>query len=258
MASPPTDFLRKKFAPLKEKSLHAALVHCLHTQFPKIGGPRILDLCAEMLVQVIGQHLQPREHLSHGQVLWTAIAVEDRPRRHQRLRDCKLVPVVLDLSTSEDIDLRLERKGTSERLLARALRLCRQAYEQGGLLSNCDLAELLNTHDAQIAHVLAAHERKTKVLVPRRATLHDVGTGLTHKRIICRKRYAEGKEPDQVARETYHSLEAVDRYLGQYDRVRHCRLQGLTPEQTAHALGCSPRLVQEYLDIDRELEGPNA
>ena len=257
MASQPTDFLRKKYAPLKEKTLQVALAHCLKTQFPKIGGPRILDLCAEMLVEVIGQHLQPRENLGHGQVLWLAIAVEDPPRRHQRIRDCKLVPVVLDLSTPEDIDLRLDRKETSQRLLTRALRLCRQAHEQGGLLSNCDLAELLNTHDSNIAHVLAAHERATQELVPRRATLHDVGTGLTHKRIICRKRYAEGKEPDQVARETYHSLQAVDHYLGQYDRVRHCRLQGLTPEQTAHALDCSVRLVQEYLDIDRELERTN-
>lgn len=256
LASQATDFLNKKFSPLKEKNLQTALVHCLKTQFPKLGGPRILDLCAEMLVQVIAQHLQPRENLRHGQVLWMAIAIEDRPRRHQRIRDCKLVPVVLDLSTPEDIDLRLERQDTSKRLLVRALRLCRQAYEQGGLLSNCDLAEILNTHDSQISHVLAAHEREAQELVPRRATLHDVGTGLTHKRIICRKRYAEGKEPDQVARETYHSLEAVDRYLGHYDRVRHCRLQGLTPQQTAHALDCSLRLVHEYLDIDRELEEP--
>ena len=51
-----------------------------------------------------------------------------------------------------------------------------------------------------------------------------------------------------------HSLEAVDRYLGQYDRVRHCRLEGLTPEQTAHALGCGLPLVREYLAIDDLLE----
>ena len=138
----------------------------------------------------------------------------------------------------------------SQRLLHRALRLCQQAYEQGGLLSNCDLAEMLNVDDSRIAGVLAQHERSTNTIVPRRATLHDVGTGLTHKRIICWKRYADGKEPHVVARETYHSLEAVDRYLGQYDRVRHCRLQGLTPEQTAHALACSLRLVQQYLAID--------
>ena len=29
--------------------------------------------------------------------------------------------------------------------MSKALRLCHQAYQQGGLLSNCDLAELLNT-----------------------------------------------------------------------------------------------------------------
>src|SRR4029077_13271112 len=118
---------------------------------------------------------------------------------------------------------------------------------QGGLLSNCDLAELLFTNDQRIAHVLTEHERLTNTLVPRRATLHDVGSGLTHKRIICWKRYAEGKDPQIVARETYHSLEAVDRYLGQYDRVRHCRLQGLTPEETAHTLNCSVALVHQYL-----------
>ena len=77
---------------------------------------------------------------------------------------------------------------------------------------------------------------------------------MTHKRVICWKRYAEGKEPHVVARETYHTLEAVDRYLGQYDRVRHCRLEGLTPEKTALVLGCSLRLVKEYLAIDDLLE----
>ena len=31
----------------------------------------------------------------------------------------------------------------------------------------------------------------------------------------------------EVARETYHSLEAVDRYLAAYDGLRHCRLAGV-------------------------------
>ena len=78
--------------------------------------------------------------------------------------------------------------------------------------------------------------------------------GLTHKRIICHKHYAEGKDASKVAQETYHSLEAVDRHLGQYDRVRHCRLHGMDAERTAYALGCGVRLVDEYLAIDRELE----
>jgi len=49
-------------------------------------------------------------------------------------------------------------------------------------------------------------------------------------------------------------MEAVDRYLGQFDRVRHCRQQGMTPERTAFILRCGVALVNEYLAIDKELE----
>jgi hypothetical protein len=248
------DFLRKKYGPLLAKTLQTALAHRIATEFPRIGGPRIQRLCAEMILEVIEQHLVPREQIRQGQVLWLGISRDNPPRRHQRIADCHLIPVVLDLITPDDLHARLNRDPVPQRLTNKAIRLCEQAYQQGALLSNCDLAELLSTDDSRIAQLITKHERQTNRLVPRRATLHDVGTGLTHKRIICWKRYAEGKEPDQVARETYHSLEAVDRYLGTYDRVRHCRLQGLSPAETAHILACNLWLVEEYLAIDRELE----
>jgi hypothetical protein len=249
------DFLKKKFSPLRDKTIENALAHRIADEFPRIGGPRICRLCAEMILEVIHKHMRSYEHIKHGQALWMAVGVADPPRHKQRIVDAELVPVLLDLSTADDVQGRIDRRPPSQRLLRRAVRLCEQAHKQGGLLSNCDLAELLNVDDSRIAGVLAEHERQTGTLVPRRATLHDVGTGLTHKRIICWKRYAEGKEPHVVARETYHSLEAVDRYLGQYDRVRHCRLQGLTPEQTAHTLACSLGLVRQYLAIDDLLKG---
>jgi hypothetical protein len=248
------DYVRKHYGPLLQKTLQNALSHLIGEQFPRIGGPRIRQLCAEMILNVVEAHVRPSEHLRHGQALWLGIAVDDPPRRHQRTADTHLLPVVLDLSTPEDIHSRLDRKPSRERLRIKAVRLCEQAHRQGALLSNCDLAELLGRDDGEIAGTLTEHERKTGKLVPRRATLHDVGTGLTHKRIICWKRYAEGKPADIVARETYHSLEAVDRYLGQFDRVRHCRREGLSPEKTAFTLNCSVALVQEYLAIDAELE----
>jgi DNA-binding CsgD family transcriptional regulator len=254
----PVDYVHKKYAPLLDKTLKNAVAHCIGKEFPRIGGPRMRDLCAALVLEVVAAHLRPREHVTHGQMLWMAVSVNDPPRRGRRIAETDLVPVVLDVSTDQDVHDRLERLAPSQRQLNKALRLCRQAYEQGGLLSNCDLAELLGVGDSRISHLLAAHERETDQLVPRRATVHDVGTGLTHKRIICHKHYAEGKPPDQVARETYHSLEAVDRYLGQYDRVRHCRREGLSAEETAQMLNCGVSLVREYLRIDRELEGQDA
>jgi hypothetical protein len=248
------DYVRKKFGPLQSKTLANALAHRIGKEFPRIGGPRILKLCAEMILEVLARHVRPAEHVTHGQTLWMAVKVDDPPGYHQSLTDVELVPVVLDVSTAQDVEARIERLSAQERLRRKVVRLCEQAFAQGGLLSNCDLAELLCVSDSHVAGALVEHERKTGKLVPRRATVHDVGSGLTHKRIICYKRYAEGKDASKVAEETYHSLEAVDRYLGQYDRVRHCRLHGMDAAQTAHALGCSVRLVEEYLAIDRDLE----
>jgi hypothetical protein len=257
MGSKP-DYVRKKYSPLQGKTLKNAVASRVAKEFPRIGGPRIQQLCAEMILEVLSQHMQAREYVSHGSMLWMAVGVDDPPKHRQLIADCQLVPVVLEVSNHEDIQMRLDRKSPKERLKKKAVRLCQQAYEQGGLLSNCDLAELLNVNDSTISTVLVEYERQTNKVLPRRATLHDVGTGLTHKRIICHKRFIEGKEPHLVARETYHSLEAVDRYLGQYDRVRHCRLQGMTPEETAHVLNCTKSLVDEYLAIDKELERKDA
>lgn len=253
-----TDYVAKHYKPLKDKTLENAVAHRIGTEFPRIGGSRIRALCARMVLEVVEAHLRPRESVRHGQVLWLAYGIDDPPRRGKRTADSELVPVVLDLSTAEDIDARLARRPAPARLTAKAVRLCHQAFAQGGLLSNCDLAELLAVSDSHLAHLLAEHEDHTGRIVPRRATVHDVGTGLTHKAIICRKRYLEGKPPEQVARETHHSLEAVDRYLAAYDRVRHCRLAGLTPAETAYTLDCSLALVEQYLAIDAELESADA
>jgi hypothetical protein len=252
------DYVNKHYKPLKDKTLENAVAHRIQAQFPRIGGPRIRALCARMLLEVVEAHLRPREQVRHGQVLWLAYSVDDPPRRGKRTADSDLVPVVLDLSTAGDIDARLARRSPREWRRAKLVRLCHQAFEQGGLLSNCDLAELLAIHDSQVASLLSEHEDRTGRVVPRRATVHDVGTGLTHKRLICRKRYLEGKPPEQVARETYHSLEAVDRYLAAYDRVRHCRLEGMGVQAIAYTLDCSPALVEQYLAIDDELEAAHA
>ena len=252
--SRPVDYVQKHFRPLQQKTLQNALAHVIGRQFPRLGGPRIRQLCANMILEVVDAHVRPSEHVRHGQALWMGIAVDDPPRRYRSTADTRLVPVLLDLSTPEDVQGRLDRKSSRERLGVKAARLCRQAHAQGALLSNCDLAELLHSSDSTIASVLVAHEKSSGQLLPRRATLHDVGTCLTHKRIICLKRYAEGKPPEIVAKETYHSQEAVDHYLSQFDRVRYCCQQGMTPEKTAFTLNCGVALVKEYLAIDNELE----
>jgi hypothetical protein len=47
------------------------------------------------------------------------------------------------------------------------------------------------------------------------------------------------------------------RLLGGYDRVRHLHQQNFSPEQIAYSLGCSLKLVQQYLDIHQQLQKEN-
>jgi len=253
-----TDRLKAGLEPLLAKTLENALAHRIEKEFPRIGGPRICKLCAEMILEVVHNHVRPKDSIRHGQVLWTAVSIDDPPGWSQKIADMDLVTVVLDASTPEDIQSRIARVHPGQRRLCKAIRMCRQAYEQGGLLTNHDLSEILNINDSQVGQLLAEYERQNKTIVPRRGTIHDAGGSVSHKWIICRKRYVEGKSADQIARETYHSIEAVDRYLGQFDRVRHCYCQGLSTIETAHILNCSTSLVEVYRQIDKELEGENA
>ena len=248
------DFLRKKFGPLRDKTIKNALAHRIAKEFPRIGGPRICQLCRRHDPGSCSKHMRSRTCPARPDTL-------DGRQRQEPARATGNASSTPNSSPSCSTSRRPTTcnsgsiAGPLPTTVAQGPPALRTGPPAGGLLSNCDLAELLNVDDSRIAQVLAEHERQSQHCSCRgRATLHDVGTGLTHKRIICWKRYAEGKEPHVVARETYHSLEAVDRYLGQYDRVRHCRLEGLAPEQTAHALGCSLPLVKQYLAIDDLLE----
>jgi len=241
-----TDTIKAGFQPLLAKTLENALAHRIAKEFPRIGGPRICKLCAEMILEVVNNHMRSRDHVQHGQIVWTAVSKDNPPGMSKKMADTDMVTVVLDVSMAEDVKSRIERVSPNQRRLHKAIRMCRQTYEQGGLLSIYDLAEILSFHDSTISQLLAKYERDTNTLIPRRGTIHDAGNSISHKRIICYKRYAEGKNADQIARETYHSLEAVDRYLGQFDRIRHCSQQGLNTQEIAHVLNCSVSLVEVY------------
>ena len=108
------------------------------------------------------------------------MVINDPPSRSKRTADTDLVPVVLDLSTDEDIMSRIDRIPVMERLRMKAVRLCEQAHQQGALLSNADLAELMTGDASRISSILTAHERNSGKVVPRRATLHEMGSGITH------------------------------------------------------------------------------
>ena len=79
-----------------------------------------------------------------------------------------------------------------------------------------------------------------------------MGPTLTHKKIIIEKLFIEAKTVQQVSRETYHSLPAIQRYIGSFKKILICKKNNMSTEETAYAVNHTVRLVREYEKIIEE------
>ncbi|MGI6354872.1 MAG: DUF1670 domain-containing protein [Lentisphaeria bacterium] len=132
----------------------------------------------------------------------------------------------------------------------RLLRMCGEAREQGGLLSQEDLAEILMC-DVRTVRRDIADLRKIGIVVPTRGTVKDIGPGVTHKEIAIRL-WLEGKEPTEVAAHIHHSLKATETYLETFKRVVYLIQKGNTLHEIAMVVGISTTAVQTYRELHAE------
>ncbi len=142
------------------KTLENALVHKIEKEFPRIGRFHICKLCANMILEVVNGHIRSKQTFRHGQILWTAVSIDDRTGRSQIIADTDLVPVLLDASTAQDIQSHLDGIHPNKIRLRKAVRIYHQTYEQGGLLTNYDLSEILNILDTLVGHRARTFSRK--------------------------------------------------------------------------------------------------
>jgi hypothetical protein len=242
------------YAPSQAKTFPAVLAQWLAREFPHLGGPKVRELFVTELLRLVEQYYPPRDRLRPGQTLWWAVDKTDYPHDHHPMTETRLVPVVLTLITLDDIRALVQgatRTQVSEQIV---VRLHREADAQGGVLSEIDTALLLAYTPGHIGDLIGAYEKRTREVVPRRGTVHDLGPTLTHKTVIARKVLQERKSTAQVARETNHTPESVDRYLLDLMRCYIClKRSQQTPEQTAFATGMSLPLVKEYAALIDEL-----
>ena len=122
------------------------------------------------------------------------------------LDQCVMVAVRLTLFDREDrreLPSEACQRSTDMRR-RRLLRICDEAREQGGLLSQEDLGEILMC-DVRTVRRDVAELKRAGIVVPTRGTVKDIGPGVTHKAIAIRL-WLEGMEPTEVALRIHHSL----------------------------------------------------
>jgi len=180
--------------------------------------------------------------LRSGQLRYDCLAADQGAGKP--LKDCRQVSVVLTLIDPVD---RHQPGGAEGLRRHRLARLAEEAREQGGLLTQEDLSQILSCDVRTI-------RRDTKVLkdqgiiLPTRGQQKDIGPTVTHKGVAIRH-WLEGKEPQEAARAINHSLHAVERYLQHFSRVVFLAGLGFEALQIAFTIGLSLATVRTYLQL---------
>ncbi len=241
---------QKQFGSARKRFLQSSIENFLDQEFPRTFGPVIREKMAEKIVALVDQQLPPKDHLRPGQCVWNAVSIATRPDSP----NCRLVPIVLTLVDSSDAE-QLARGTPMSRIAQTSIaRICREAFEQGALLSMRDIGLLVWRDNAHISQVRKKWEAEQQTSLPHVGTIQDFGSCITHKSVIVRKVVYEGKDPRRAADETKHSQRAVDRYLKDFHRVRTCFEHIQDVEFVIKTTGLSRQLVNQYVRIIMENE----
>ena len=220
--------------------------HSLQTR--AVEGAGLTPWEAKELVNVVRDvyFSIPEDHqpLRNGEVLHECVAIGERAGKP--LAHCRTVRVRL-LVFSQAEDHCGACGAASEIRRRRILRLTEGARDQGGLLTQEDLAYLLSCDVRTIRRDIHAL-RVQEFHVPTRGQQEDIGPTVTHRELALRY-WLEGAEPLAVARRINHSLHSVERYIQQFIRTVYLARKQFVPAQIAATLGVSTTTVRAALDI---------
>lgn len=244
----------KKMRRLKDKNLANLLLHRFLNNYGYDKGEVTAKAIIDDILQLVDNYFlvssvkNDLHHVHYGQLVWMAVPVDEYPQRGKTIASTKFKPVVLSFVTDEDIshiahgfDSKTLRKKRMERWID-------EAFDQGALLTQLDIAILLGVCDAVVSDYANEIQQNGKVL-PTRGNIHDLSGAVTHKREIITL-YLEGYLTPEIAVKTKHSKEAVDRYIKDYHRVEILWKHKITDlDQISQLTRLSNKVVQQYIDL---------
>ncbi len=244
----------KKFRRIHDKSLEQVLLHRFLNHYGYEKGEVTARAIIDDLLQLIERHFlicRPHEDavlLKYGQMAWPAVPIEERPKRGQRIQDIPMKLVVLTFLADEDIQSIKNGFRSRELRIRRMVRWADEAFDQGALLSQLDLAILLNVCDSVVSDYVNDYQKTSGRLLPTRGNIHDLSGHITHKREIVAL-YLQGYDTPRIARKTRHAKESVDRYIRDFETVRLLTRISTDPAEIGRLARLNPKVVQQYLDL---------
>jgi len=240
------------FSPQQHKTFAGALGAFFEYQCPHIGGVMIRDVLVNSIYRMVCQFYPETTHLKPGQTPWVTVAKSEKSSYGKSMKETNLVPIVVSLIGETEIEERAKGKRLKEIKKDSIARICLEADRQSGCITLAELAVMFKITPATAGKYINEWEMENNQVLPRRGTIHDMGPTLTHKRIIIRKLFIDKLTVQETSRQTYHSFQAIYRYISSFKRVMLCYRKEMSQEEVSHALGMSKGLVNQYLVIIEE------
>ena len=243
----------RRFNRLNGKSLKQVLLHRFLNHYGYDKGEVTAKAIVEDILSLIERYYvysanSDGIHLSQGQLVWLAPPIDELPKRGKTIPQTKMKPVILTFVSQEDVDSIKGGFKSRELRLRRLERWTNEEYDQGALLTQLDLAILLNVCDSLVTEYVAEYQSLTGKLLPTRGNVQDMGAGVTHKAEII-SLHLQGYLTPTIAVKTNHSKEAVERYIRDYEVVKLLADKFEDPEKISLISRLSKKVVSQYLDL---------
>ena len=215
-------------------------------------GPTVSNQLVQDLLTVRNVCCPRMRHLNSGEMPVLATSVNAHLSEEVAARFRRLKPIILTVWTEEE--LKTCSWGDplpDEQMAKRIVRVCFEAYRQGGLLSLMDLQWIFHISVRKISELIRRAQRECTIIVPTPGTVLDAGRSMTHKDIVI-ELHLQGHTVKEIARMTYHSPRAVDNYIGTFESVLILDLYHIPKRLMARILKKGISLVEEHLRLARK------
>lgn len=187
--------------------------------------------------------------LKEGQIEVTVIEIEEKAGKVIEKMEKKKVRLTID-NAIEDVEI-LKEFGRITLRQIKIERITEEAIEQGGVLSQEDLAKYLGCTVRTIQRDIGQIKKKG-IEVVTRGYLHNIGRCQTHKVKIIGM-YLDGQTYSEIKLKTRHSIGSIKRYLESFTKVLMAQNKGIyRAKEISLVTGISQTLVKQYQVLIKE------
>ena len=241
---------KREYMRMKGKSLKHILVDRFLNHYGYDKGAITASAIVDDLLSLIDQYYRYSDNsfLKQGQMVWHAVPIDEYPKKGKSIAQTKLKPVVLDIITDSDIDDMKIPLHHRELRLKKIERWTTQAYDQGALLTQLDLAVLLTTTTFTTGQYVREYHTIYNKPLPTRGNIQLIGSGQTHKKQIIAF-HLKGYLVPTICQKTNHSKEAVERYIRDFESVKLLSTKFDDLDLISRIIRLRPSVVKQYLDL---------